>query len=149
MCKKKTKNIPAIKRLVCVCVCVRWMHGGSSAVMTRQKKTFFQISVSAHCPQKQPRSLAAWDVADQGCPSSSPNEGSLLVRKIDPHAPQNPNLCSLLAPHRSPQVKGQGHSEDDPGQHEERQPGLQEGSAAGGQRRDMAVSDAPDRKHRV
>lgn len=69
-----------------------------------------------------------------------------MVRKVDPHAPEIPHPGPQPAPPRSPQVEGQGHGEDDPRQHEERQPGLQEGPAAGGRRGDTAVSDAPVRQ---
>lgn len=74
-------------------------------------------------------------------------EVSWCERSTPPRATK-PHPCPRPAPPRSPQVEGQGHGEDDPGQHEERQPGLQEGPAAGGRRRDTAVSDAPDRKYK-
>lgn len=75
--------------------------------------------------------------------------GKSLGAKGRPPGATKPHPCPRPAPPRSPQVEGQRHGEDDPGQHEERQPGLQKGPAAGGRRRDTAVSDAPHRKYRV
>lgn len=130
---------------VCLCVCVQC----AVDLLSKVKKIYFQTSVSAN----QPWSLAASDVADRGSlhPPSSvlllAEGGKSLGAKGRPPRATKPH--PRPRPPRSPQVEGQRHGEDDPGQHEERQPGLQKGPAAGGRRRDTAVSDAPHRKHRV
>lgn len=58
----------------------------------------------------------------------------LAAWKVNPTSDPWGLLCVLGWPPWSSQVEGQGYGEDDPCQHQERQPSLQEGSAAGGRR---------------
>lgn len=55
----------------------------------------------------------------------------VVLKRSTPHATRGDSHCVLDLPRRSPQVKGQGHREDDAHQHQERQPGLQEACTAG------------------